>query len=205
LPAALLLMFGVIDVGRYAWQLNEYEKAVQLGTRYAVATQVVPGALNTADFSGKTCGSGKVLTAGDTICTGLMQTIVCTNTSCSCVSGTGTDCYAGNYNSVAFTNIFSRMRVATSRIAPAQVQIVYSDSGIGYVGDPAIQTNCSETQAAQIKANCSLPDISPIVTVRLTNQRYYPITLSLLKSASVPYPDFSFSLTLEDGDGTVAS
>ena len=36
LPAALLLLFGIIDVGRYAWQLNEYEKATQMGARHAV-------------------------------------------------------------------------------------------------------------------------------------------------------------------------
>lgn len=194
LPAALLLLFGVIDTGRYAWQLNEYEKAVQLGARYAVATDIVPGALNSGNFAGQTC-NGVALTAGDTICAEAMQTITCTSSNCSC-SGTGGLCYSGNYNGAAFGNIVTRMRVATPRVSASNVRVSYSGSGIGYVGDPKTDD-----------AGNPLSDVAPIVTITLTNMRYRPITLSLmtLDNGSVPYPDFSYSLTLEDGDGTVAS
>ena len=33
LPVALLLFFGIMDVGRYVWALNEIEKAVQAAAR----------------------------------------------------------------------------------------------------------------------------------------------------------------------------
>ena len=191
LPAALLLLFGVIDTGRYAWQLNQYEKAVQLGARYAVATQIVPGALNSGDFSGQTC-DGVAISAGDTICAEAMQTITCTSAGCSC-SGTGGLCFSGNFNSTAFGNIVNRMRVATPRIAASDVRVSYAGSGIGYVGDPAVDD-----------ADQPLADVAPIVTVSLTNMRYQPITLTLV-GVNVPYPNFSYSLTLEDGDGAIAS
>lgn len=197
LPAALLLLFGVIDVGRYAWQLNQYEKAVQLGTRYAVATQVVAGGLDTADYAGTTC-NGVTLTSGDTICEEALGTIACDNTACTCdispCPGTLTP-----YRNGAFLNIVNRMRIASARILPADVSVEYSGSGIGYVGDPAV-TDDNDSDGDPDP----LPDISPIVTVRLTSMRYQPITLTLV-GVDVPYPEFSYSLTLEDGDGTIAS
>jgi len=189
---ALLLMFGTIDVGRYVWQLNEYEKAVQLGARYAVATQIVPGDLNTADFTGASCNGG-FLTPGDPICKEAMDTIVCDATSCSCANNSSAKCFDGNYNSAAFDRIVTRMRVATRRITDADVVITYAGSGIGYVGDPAVDSSGN-----------ALADVSPIVTVKLTNLRYQPITLTLV-GVDVPYPEFSYSLTLEDGDGAIAS
>lgn len=191
LPAALLLLFGVIDVGRYAWQLNEYEKAVQLGARYAVATDIVPGALNSGSFAGQTC-NGVAIVAGDTICAEAMQTITCDDTSCSCSGGSGL-CYNGNYNAAAFDAIVTRMRVATPRLHDTDVTISYAGSGLGYVADPAVDDD-----------DQPLADVAPIVTVTLTNMRYQPITLTLV-GVNVPYPSFSYSLSLEDGDGAIAS
>ena len=46
LPAALLLFFGIIDGGRYMWEVNRLEKAVQMVTLTAVVTGVVPTGLN---------------------------------------------------------------------------------------------------------------------------------------------------------------
>ncbi|AKM11559.1 hypothetical protein AB433_05340 [Croceicoccus naphthovorans] len=206
LPAALLLLFGVIDVGRYAWQLNEYEKAVQLGARYAVATTVVPGQLaGDLAFANLSCNGGP-LQYGDTICADAMQTIVCVDgnpaattiaAACSCPSADGQVCLSGSANNSAFTNIVTRMRVASKRINANDVVIEYRGSGIGYYGDPATSLDSANNVIP-------LPDAAPIVTVKLTNLRYQPITLTLV-GADVKYPTFSYSLTLEDGDGTVAS
>lgn len=208
LPAALLLMFGVIDVGRYVWQLNEYEKAVQLGARYAVATAVVPRTLDRADFHGQIC-NGNTLGFGDTICAEAMDTIECTSTDCSCPAGGAGLCACPtgscpsssetNYNATAFNNLLNRMRVASKRISATDISVEYAGSGLGYVGDPATTTDNDGDNERD-----PLPDPSPIVTVKLTNMRYQPITLTLV-GVDVPYPDFSYSLTLEDGDGAVAS
>lgn len=205
LPAALLIMFGVIDVGRYAWQINQYEKAVQLGARYAVATTAVPGdlALDTA-FDGVSCG-GAALEYGDAICTEAMKPIVCSSTSagvvgCTCLTeaeSAGGVCLAGNQNKTAFDNIVTRMRAGSRRITSDEVKVEYRGSGLGYYGDPTTTKDSSGTVVP-------LPDAAPIVTVKLTGLHYYPITLGPLEYG-VPYPVISYSLTMEDGDGTVAS
>lgn len=218
LPAALLLLFGVIDVGRYAWQLNEYEKAVQLGTRYAVATNVVSKPLRIKDFTDSTLpncpGKSTSIAPGETICAEAMRPLTCT-AAAGCVCGTGTG-YCGSasgtdFDTTAFDNIYARMRVASKRIAKSQVQVIYTGSGVGYAGDPAVTSNtsvCTITTNSNGSKNipdaCKLPDVAPIVTVKLTGMRYYPITLGPL-DYGVRYPDFSYSLILEDGDGTVAS
>jgi len=209
LPPALLLLFGVIDVGRYAWQLNQYEKAVQLGARYAVATTVIPGALAADDaFQNQSC-NGTTLTYGDPICASAMQPISCSipvasgndvsMVGCGCDASAGTGvCLSGNPRSAPFGAIVSRMRVASPRINAGNVVVDYAGSGVGYHGDPATYTDSTG-------AEVPLPDAAPIVTVKLRDLRYTSITLSLFKGASVRYPTFSYSLTLEDGDGTVAS
>ena len=38
LPLLLVLLFGVIDAGRFMWEYNRAEKATQMGVRYAVVT-----------------------------------------------------------------------------------------------------------------------------------------------------------------------
>ena len=48
------------------------------------------------------------------------------------------------------------------------------------------------------------PDVAPLITVRLTNRGFQPLTMMLLKR-TVSLPDFAASLTLEDGAGTQAN
>ena len=42
LPLLLLLLFGIIDAGRFMWECNRAEKATQMGVRFAVVTDPVP-------------------------------------------------------------------------------------------------------------------------------------------------------------------
>jgi hypothetical protein len=182
LPAALLLLFGIIDVGNYAWTLNEYEKATQMGTRFAVVTYVVLPALEEETYVGVTC-NGTALRAGDRICRDALGTLECSSTGCQCVSGT---CPSGTMNNARFTAIVNRMRTFQPEIVAGDVRVAYSGSGLGYAGDP------------------NPPEIAPLVTVRIANATYTPITLSPF-GVAVPLPDFSYSLTLEDGEGTFSS
>ena len=187
LPAALLMLFGVLDVGRYAWQLNEYEKATQMGARYAVVTDVVSEGLADEDLSwiGEPyCGAGTCV-AGQTIGAEGRGTIVCSSASCT-LSGNFPDSFDTGVDSTAFNNIVARIRRFQPRIAPADVRVAYRGSGIGFAGDP------------------HKPEVAPIVTVRIVGAQYNPITLSPF-GGSVPLPDFSYSLTLEDGEGTASS
>lgn len=186
LPAALLLLFGVIDVGRYAWQLNEYEKATQMGARYAVVTDIVSEGLadEALTYVGdNSCGGGP-LVAGQTICADALGTIECNSSACTC-DGNCPD-GAETLDATAFGNIVTRMQRFEPRIDADDVRVEYRGSGLGFAGDP------------------NKPEIAPLVTVRVADAQYDSITLSLF-GGSVPLPDFSYSLTLEDGLGTQAS
>lgn len=184
LPAALLILFGVIDAGNYAWQLNEYEKATQMGTRYAVVTDVLSPALETESYVGYTC-DGTVLTPGARICSEALGTIVCNKTGCTCDSATGT-CPSGTLSpgdSTRYDALVARMRQIQPRIPDDAVSVEYSGSGLGYAGDP------------------SKPEIAPLVTVRVNDINYSPIAFGPL-GLEVPLPDFSYTLTMEDAEGS---
>lgn len=197
LPVALLFLLGTIDIGRYFWQINQLEKAVQAGTRYAVSTGVVASGLNTADFSGVDC-SGDTVSAGDTICKDALGTVTCSKSanavSCSCVeSALGTaSCPTGieSGDTVAFDRIVARMQVIYAGVPASAVRVRYSGSGIGFAGDPATDD-----------AGNDLPDVAPIVTVEVTSFSFR--SMSLL-GYGIRLPGFRYSQTLEDGDGAIA-
>jgi len=180
LPLALLLLFGIIDVGNYAWTLNEYEKATQMGTRHAVVNDMVSTGLATETYvDNPNCGAA--LRAGDRICREALGTLECSSTGCVCAAAfcpgdTGSD-------AAAFNALVTRMQVFQPDITAESVRIAYRGSGLGFAGDP------------------NKPEIAPLVTVRIVNATYNPISLSPF-GAAVPLPDFSYSLTLEDGEGT---
>lgn len=191
LPATLLLFFGVIDGGRYLWAINRLEKAVQMGARTAVVTKVVAEGLNTADFVGFECpnsdGLGTTpLRPGDAICKEAVPTIECSKSgdtvSCLC-SDAGIDFDCNVVNADAFDRILARMRVVDASIGDDEVAITYSGSGIGYADDP------------------SSADAAPIVTVSVDRPQMRAL---LLLGGSIPLPNFTYSQTLEDGDGSVS-
>lgn len=203
LPVALLFFLGIIDIGRYFWIMNEMEKAVQAGTRYAVATDVVAGGLNGADYTTVTCPGGGAVNPGDTICREALGTVTCrsggSGVSCSCVQSqdSGGTAVANScpgtltpYNTAAFNSIVHRMQVIYGGIAPANVSVSYAGSGIGYAGDPA-----------EDDAGAALGDVSPIVTVAVDSVRFR--SMSLL-GVGIRLPGFRYSQTLEDGDGAIA-
>lgn len=197
LPVALLFLLGIIDIGRYFWLINEGEKAVQMGTRYAVATGVITPGLNEASYVDFEC-PGKTLKAGDTICREALGTITCTGTgaavSCDCVDdpvGGGDSCPdLGTPRLDVFNAIVRRMQVVDSRIGASNVKISYSGSGIGFAGDPIEDSD-----------NNPLSEIAPVVTVEASGVRFRSISLLGL---GIRLPTFRYSQTLEDGDGQIA-
>lgn len=197
LPVALLFFFGIIDVGRYVWAMQRYEKAVQTGTRYAVATAIVPSGLNSADYIDFDCGGTSNLVAGDTICKDALGTISCSkpgaSLACTCTEsalGTGSCPDLGTPNATAFANIVQRMRVVAPSLNESNVTVKYSGSGIGYAGDPATDDDDND-----------LSDIAPIVTVEISRMQFRP---TLIFGGGVNLPNFNYSQTLEDGDGAIA-
>lgn len=181
LPLLILFLFGIIDTGRFMWEYNQAEKATQMGTRFAVSTDIVLSGLSTYSFS----TSGGV-PQGSPVPVANFTSATCTNTSCSCVASAGGFCATTSHNAAAFTNIVNRMALMYPPIRANNVTVEYRNVGLGFAGDP------------------NGPDVAPLVTVRLTGMSFQPLTMMLIKR-TLALPDFAASLTLEDGAGTQAN
>jgi Flp pilus assembly protein TadG len=175
LPLLLLLMFGIIDVGRYMWSINRAEKAAQMGVRMAIVTDYVSSAIG-ASFVGQ-CATP--LQPGDIIPASCFSTITCS------APGGAPTCTTGTANATAFNRILTRMQFFLPELEPDQVEVIYSPSGLGFAGDP------------------SGPDVAPLTTIRLSGMSFRPIvTLAL---ANVGLPEVRSSLTFEDGTGALSN
>lgn len=174
LPIIILFLIGIIDAGRYAYHFNRGEKATQMGARTAVVTNPLVSELATYNFVSSTLGQG------DRIPESALGRITCTSSACSC---TTSPCLAGTltHDTAAFAVVATRIKQIWPEVQDADIRVEYSGSGLGYAGNP------------------SGMDIAPFVTVRLVNRTF---TSFILLGGSVGFPDFRYTLTMEDGAGT---
>lgn len=182
LPLLLILIFLIIDAGRFMWTMNTVQKASLAGARFAVATSPVLPALGTTDFVGY-----NGLKQGDRIPASALPTITCDQTGgCTGCSGAITDC---TMDATAFANIVARMSRYDPDIAAPNVTVEYRGSGIGFAGDPSNDTNWQNH-----------PQIQPLVTVKVRGLSFVPVSSFML--ASIALPSFATTLTAEDLSGT---
>ncbi len=179
LPLLLLFILGTIDVGIYAWRINQAEKATQIGARWAAVTNPLANEIATASYVNVNVG-GTLITQGDRIPAAALGLLTCTSSGCTCTTA---PCPGTTFNSAAFTSLSTRMQQIYPAITDANIRVEYSGSGLGYAGDP------------------NGPEISPLITVRLVNMTYTPVTLSPI-GGTVGLPDFAYSITAEDANGT---
>lgn len=122
LPLLLLLLFGIIDIGRLMWTWNQAEKATQMGVRLAVVTDVVATDLRdnfVVEYN---------LPGGDPVPNSTFSTTTCDTSNCS--NGWG-------YDAVAFDRIVQRMNYMYPSITDANVLVRYDNVGLGFAGDPS--------------------------------------------------------------------
>jgi len=182
LPLLLLLLLGTIDVGLYAYTINQAEKATQIGARWAAVTDPLATEIRTTSYSGATVGSTQ-LGQGDRVPAAALGLLTCNSTSCTCTTG---PCPGTTFNGAAFTNLATRMKEILPSIKDTNIVVEYRGSGLGYAGDP------------------NGPDIAPLITVRLTGYSYNSVVLSPL-GTTTNLPDFAYSITSEDGSGTTSN
>jgi Flp pilus assembly protein TadG len=175
LPLLIFLLFGIIDVGRWLWAYNQAAKATQMGVRMAVVTDYLSTSVG-ASYVNVTCG-GSTLTQGDNIPAACLTNVTCTNTGCS-PGGSVAD-YSAKFDPIV-AKMQNFMR-PTSQLQATNVTIEYTQSGLGYAGNP---------EGA---------DLAPLVTVRLSNLQFRPLIALALVTMNMP--DFHSSLTFEDGTG----
>lgn len=182
LPLLLIFLIGTMEVGLYAWTINRAEKATQIGARWAAVTDPLANEIASASYVNTNIG-GTLITQGDRIPQAAFGQLTCTNTSCTC---TVSPCPGTTFNGAAFNALAGRMRDIFPAINDANIQVEYSGSGLGFAGDP------------------NGPDIAPIVTVRLVNMQFTPIT-PILFGTQLDLPDFAYSMTAEDAAGTTSN
>jgi len=186
LPFLMLMLFGIIDCGRWLWYYNMASKATQAGARVAAVTQIIPSGLASKSYVGEVVG-GVTLTQGDVIPASALPTITCSKSggavSCNCPSCSGLTLTP--YNATGWNSIISQMQKMYPGIADTNVTVEYRGSGVGYAGDPGGM------------------DVSPLVTVRLKQLTFRPITGFLI--ATMTMPEFATTLTAEDAVGTVSN
>lgn len=187
LPLMLLFLFGIIDVGRFAWQINEVGKAVQVGARRAVVTDLIPNSLSTYSYA----ISGGV-PQGTVVPPAKFPGITCTGTSAAVTcswKGTAPAGYPANNAAkmlTTFKALVDRMKQIDPDIAYTNVRVDYDYSGLGFAGDP------------------NGPDVAPLTKITVRNLQFKPLT-TFLFGASITLPDISYSLTMEDGSGSESS
>lgn len=184
LPLALIFLLGIVDAGRYMYTINQAQKAVQVGARWAAVTDIMPITLKDYSF----VATGQV-TQGDPVGTDIFTAYECTSdgsaVTCACESG-GTcdfDLTTDTDDNDSFGVMYTRMEQMLPGLTEDQIVVRYSNSGLGYAGDP------------------TGPDIAPFVTVSIDDLSFIPTSLMLF-NATVPLPDFSHTVTLEDGQGS---
>lgn len=178
LPLLLIFLLGTIDVGLYSWSINRAEKATQIGTRWAVATDMVASGLATHSFA-VTDG----IPQGTVVPPSAFSGVTCTESGCTC---NGSCSFPTDMNSAAFTALVERMRDIKGDITASDVTIEYAYSGLGFAGDP------------------NGPDVAPIVTVSLDGLTYQPLTFALF-GETLDLPSYRYSLTAEDSAGTTSN
>jgi hypothetical protein len=175
LPLLMLLLLGMIDTGRWMWEVNQAEKATQYGARMAVVTDVLAPGMASASYVG--VGG---LTQGDVIPASALGEVTCDSTGCTCTTN---PCPTlGTTNSAAFTAIVARMQTMKPDITASNVSVTYRGAGLGYAGDP------------------NGMEISPLVTVELSGVQFRPASGLLLLTLTLPA--FRTTLTAEDMSGT---
>jgi len=189
LPLLVLLLFGVIDAGRWIWTYNQAEKATQMGARLAVVTKFVDPEIGSS-YVGGTLVQGDVIPAsafGKKTCAGSVGAGGAVSVTCTCTApckNTG----SATGDAAAFSAIVARMKMYLPSLTAANVTVEYSSSGLGYAGSPV------------------LPDLSPLVTVKIgtpTALRFRPITILAIRP--VDMPAFTTTLSAEDLSGSVSN
>ena len=185
LPLLLILIFGIIDGGRYMWAINRAQKAVQVGARQAIVTDTVPVGLQDYTFVSDTNPPGSPIPVS------AFGSITCGESggtpACSCSANPCSTAMVGTTNTAAFNAIASRMRAFYPDLANSDVTIRYEGIGLGFAGNPHGS------------------DVSPLVTVEMNGATFQPITLLILGGLEIDLPPFRSSMSLEDGLGSVSN
>jgi hypothetical protein len=185
LPILVIVIFGSIDFLYAFYQWNAAAKAVEVGARIAAVSDPVAFGLN--NLSNEAVLSGE--TPGGPIPS---FTVTCTAGNCTC-TGTCRGLAKNSYSTEAMDQIvYGRGGAACGHttsyyttgmcdvlpsVTPANVVIVYKETGLGYAGEPGGPV--------------------PTITVSLRNVQFHFFFLSSLLGLHIPMPPMTTTITAE--------
>ncbi len=196
LPVIIMVLLGSIDFLYAFYQWNAAAKAVEVGARIAAVSDPVAGGLN--DLSNQVVLSGlatpmQPMPAYQVACDGGAEACTCT--------GTCTGLAPNSFNTSAMNRIvFGRGSASCDDavsyyatgmcdilpiITPANVKVIYTQTGLGYAGRPGGPV--------------------PTITVSLQHLHFQFFFLSYLLGKDMPMPAMATTITAESlcagGDG----
>lgn len=190
LPVFLLFLLGIIDAGRYAWDFNQAEKATQNGARWAAATQIIPGGSATDGLLNYSFAVSGGVAQGTVVDSTAFPGVYCQTSSgptpvvgCTCKGTCDFSVAIDSTAQTAWDALVTRMQGIYPGLTASNIRIDYDWSGLGFSGDP------------------NGPDVAPLVTVSLRDAEFSPLT-TMLFDVDLPIPSASYTLTMEDGQGT---
>jgi Flp pilus assembly protein TadG len=189
LPIVITVLCGAIDVLYAFYQWNAAAKAVQVGARIAAVSDPVATGLNS--LSNQVLLSGLVapkqpMPSFQVTCDGSSATCTCVGT---CADIAPNPFSRAAMNAIVFGRGSASCTDATSyytsgmcdilpSISPANVRIVYTQTGLGYAGRPGGPI--------------------PTITVALQNMHFQFFFLSYLLGPDIPMPAMTTTITAED-------
>lgn len=180
LPMFLLLLFGIVDFGRYGFDFVMTKKAMERGTRViAVRNPVCPGVPNT--HNRETTQSGETPPAFGTSCS---VDGICENPGTISCSLNPTDGGAGQ-------EIWARIAaVMPSTVVAEDITVTYAyNSNLGFLGGPYVPEVTVELTGAQFEFVTPLGGLATLVT-GLANPG--------APEGLVPFPSISVTMPGED-------
>jgi Flp pilus assembly protein TadG len=201
LPIVITVLFGSIDVLYAFYQWNAAAKAVQVGARIAAVSDPVATGLN--NLSNQVVLSGLVtpgqpMPSFQVTCDGSSETCTCVGT---CADMAPNPFSHAAMNAIVFGRGSASCTDATSyytsgmcdilpSISPANVRIVYTQTGLGYAGRPGGPV--------------------PTITITLQNLQFQFFFLSYLFGKNIAMPAMTTTITAEDlcsdgGNGSCGS
>lgn len=186
LPIVVIIVCGSIDFLYAFYQLNAAAKAVEVGARIAAVSDPVANGLD--DLSNEA-----LLNGADPGAPMPAFTVSCGEGHCGCVGACGT-MPENSFNASALDRIVygrgqtscgvaasyyaTGMCEVLSSIAPSNVLVVYSQTGLGYAGRPGGPV--------------------PTITVSLRGMQFHFFFLTSLLGVHIAMPPMTASVTAED-------
>jgi Flp pilus assembly protein TadG len=166
-PVFLMLTLAAIDLALLSYRLNQAQAAARIGARIAIVSPII--ATNMAEFDTSGYAPGTSIPVAD------IPAQVCGGRSDGAF-----ECSSGPADTTTANLVLDRIRQVLPDADASNLQITYTYTGLGVVGNPIGM------------------DFEPLTTVGIVSLKYVPVSSRLFGSPTVNLPVRTVTLTGED-------